>query len=97
MNSVPQRWPLLLHDQARLEYGRLLWKRPDTRARLMRHWTDPRHPYADRFQEKYRAYVERLLCSTEAEDDAIDEELRQEGLSLRVVVREIPPVFGSFY
>ena len=86
-----------MHDQSRLEYGRLLWKRPAARARLEKHWTDPRHPYAERFQTKYRPYVERLLTSTEAEDDALDEEFRKEGLSLRVVVREIPPVFGGFY
>jgi hypothetical protein len=97
MNPVSQRWPLLLHDQARLEYGRLLWKRPATRDRLMRHWTDSRHPYAERFQEKYRSHVERVLSSSETEDDALDEEFRQVGLSLRVVVREIPPVFGGFY
>ena len=97
MNSTPQRWPLLPHDQVRLEYGRLLWKRASARERLLRHWADPRHPYAERFAEQYRPQVERLLSSTENQDSALDEEFRKEGLSLRVVVREIPPVFGSFY
>ena len=28
-------------DLGRLEYGRLLWAKPSTRARLLRHWTSP--------------------------------------------------------
>lgn len=97
--NVPkqQRWPLLLHDQARLEYGRLLWKRPSAKMRLLRHWADERHPYAQRFAEIYRPWVEKVLEAKEESDDMLDEELSRHGLSLRVVVREIPPVFGSFY
>ncbi len=95
--SKHQRWPLLLHDQARLEYGRLLWGRPSAKARLLRHWADERHPYAQRFAETYRPWVEKVLEAKEQADDALDEELSRHGLSLRVVVREIPPVFGSFY
>ncbi len=97
--DVPQhqRWPLLLHDQARLEYGRLLWKRPSARSRLLSHWSDARHPYAERFAKTYRPWVEKVLEAKQEADDALDEELSREGLSLRVVVREIPPVFGSFY
>ncbi|MEO7318389.1 MAG: hypothetical protein ABIZ56_05320 [Chthoniobacteraceae bacterium] len=91
------RWPLLIHDQARLEYSRLLWKRPGSRERLLRHWTDPRHPYAERFTTEHREWVERLLTASPESDDALDAELRREGRSLRAVVREIPPVFGSFY
>ncbi len=90
------RWPLLCHDQARLEYTRLLWKRPHCRARLLRHWADPRHPAAHRF-ERFRPVVERVLAAPPEDDDALDAALRQEELSLRVVVREIPAVFGSFY
>ena len=97
IDTHPPRWPLLLHDQARLEYGRLLWKRPSARTRLLHHWTDPRHPYAERFAREYRALVERVLTGTAEEDDALDAELRKQGQSLRSVVREIPPVFGSFY
>ena len=96
-DTHPPRWPLLPHDQARLEYGRLLWKRPGSRARLLRHWTDPRHPYAARFSREYRALVERVLMAGAGEDDSLDAELRKQGQSLRSVVREIPPVFGSFY
>jgi hypothetical protein len=91
------RWPLLMHDQARLEYTRLLWKRPTARARLLRHWTDARHPYAPRFQSEHRAVVERVLAGCPEDDDTLDAELRASGRSLRTVVREIPPVFGSFY
>jgi hypothetical protein len=93
----PTRWPLLMHDQARLEYTRLLWRRPGARARLLRHWTDSRHPYAPRFQQEHRPSVERLLSASEQDDDQLDAEFRAEGRSLRTVVREIPPVFGSFY
>ena len=84
-------------DEARLEYGRLLWRNAAARARLLRHWTDPRHPYAERFQETFRPWIERVLSSTEDEDNRLDSELRDAGLSLRVVVKEIPPVFGSFF
>ena len=91
------RWPLLMHDQARLEYARLLWHRPEVRSRLLRHWTDARHPYASRFQQEHRPNVERLLSACESDDDRLDAEFRAEGRSLRTVVREIPPVFGSFY
>jgi hypothetical protein len=87
----------MLHDLARLQYGRLLWKRPASRERLLRHWTDPRHPYAPRFAEKWRPSVEEVLQANPNEDLALDARLKQRGLSLRVVVREIPPVFGSFF
>ncbi len=74
-----------------------MWKHPRLRERLLRHWTDPRHPYSHRFQEKYREVVEMVLSRPPSDDDALDAELRERDLSLRVVVREIPPVFGSFY
>jgi hypothetical protein len=64
---------------------------------LLSHWTDPRHPYAGRFENDFRNLIERVLLATADDDDALDLELRAEGKSLRVVVREIPPVFGSFY
>lgn len=80
-------------DIARLEYGRLLWKCPPARGRLLDHWMNPDHPYAERFVSK-RPLVERVLEST-LPDEELDEQLRSEGHSLRAVVREIPPVFGS--
>jgi hypothetical protein len=92
-----QRWPLLEHDQARLEYGRLLWKRPSARARLLKHWEDPRHPYAERFTGPIRKLALMVLESSPAQDDELDAFFRTQGQSLRTVVREIPPVFGSFY
>ena len=80
-------------DIARLEYGRLLWRSDSTRARLLDHWLNPDHPYSDRFCSA-RAIVERVLESTSG-DEELDAQLRSEGHSLRAVVREIPPVFGS--
>jgi hypothetical protein len=80
-------------DMARLEYGRLLWRNPRLRARLLAHWTSPDHPGAQRFGER-RALVEHVLSFT-GSDAALDTDLRASGHSLRAVVREIPPVFGS--
>ena len=87
---------LLLHDLARLEYGRLLWRNPRIRRKLAQHWSDERHPHHERFA-RFRKEVGALLASDPGEDDMLDKELRIRGLSLRILVREIPPVFGSFY
>ena len=83
-------------DLARLEYGRLLWRKPEGRRSLLAHWTDPRHPYRERFSER-RALIERVLDADGADDARLDAELVREGLSLRALMREIPPVFGSFW
>lgn len=93
-NYDPYRRP---EDHARLEYGRLLWKIPRIRQRLLNHWLDPRHPYHERFSRKWRPFVERVLEEDPSRDHELDHTLRSEGLSLRVVTREIPPVIGSFY
>jgi len=82
-------------DIARLEYGRMMWRRPAMRARLLAHWTDPRHPYRERFIER-RALIEGVLDSGE-DDDAIQRVLLASGTSLRCVAREVPPVFGAFW
>ena len=87
---------ILYQDYAKLQYGRMLWKYPDMRDRLLKHWTDSRHPHVERFAE-WRREVEKLLESPKDSDDRLDEELRKRGLSLRVVVREIPSVFGDFF
>ena len=83
-------------EYAKLEYGRLLWRVPAWRERLLRHWTDPRHPHAGRFAE-HEADVRHILESPPGTDDVLDAELRRRNLSLRVVVKEIPSVFGSFF
>lgn len=88
---------LLYQDEARLEYGRLLWRTPRVRERLLRHWQDERHPWSQRFMEKWKPWVEKVLSASATDDEQLDSTLRQEGLSLRVIVKEIPPVFGSFY
>jgi hypothetical protein len=80
-------------DLGRLEYGRLLWANPAARARLLCHWTSPRHPHHARFTAN-RRLVESILDP--ATDDAeLDRALRARGHSLRSAAREIPPVFGS--
>lgn len=85
------------HDLARLYCGRLLWRKERTRERLLRHWTDARHPYRDWFLEKWRPVVEEVLEADPAHDFELDARLKARGLSLRVVVREIPPVIGNFF
>lgn len=87
-----------IHHQeyAKLEYGRILWRVPEYRERLLRHWRDPRHPHAERFAE-HEVEVTKLLATPKGSDEAVDAELQKRGLSLRVVVKEIPSVFGSFF
>ena len=81
-------------DVARFQYGRLLWRQPAMRARLLAHWLDERHPYRDRFLEQ-QALIVGVLGSDERPAD-IDQQLRRQGTSLCSVVREILPVFGRF-
>ena len=84
---------------ARLEYGRMLWRKPAMRERLMNHWTDPRHPWSDRFQSTYESLVREAIEKSQDEisDTELDRSLRERGYSLRAVAREIPPVFGAFW
>ena len=90
VNGIP------LDEYAKLEYGRMLWRVPEFRQRLLRHWRDPRHPHAERFAE-HEAEVRRILESPKGSDQSLDAELRDRNLSLRVIVKEIPSVFGSFF
>ena len=85
-----------LEEYAKLEYGRLLWRVPAYRARLLRHWHDARHPHAERFAA-HEAEVARVLQSPKDADATLDADLRQRNSSLRAVVKEIPSVFGSFF
>lgn len=82
--------------KARLEYGRLLWKKERNRARLLHHWLDPRHHWANRFQE-HQSDVDELLSRDSKDDEQYEKYLHEKGLSIRVVAKEIPPVIGSFY
>ncbi len=87
---------IYFREYAKLEYGRLLWKTPEYRARLLRHWKDPRHPHAERFT-RYETEVSHILQSPKGSDEQLDSELQKRNLSLRMVVKEIPSVFGSFF
>lgn len=88
---------LLYQDESRLEYGRRFWRDSVKRERLLRHWLDERHPYSDRLREHWLPLVDRVLRSQPGEDDTLDAALQAEGFSLRAVVKEIPPVFGTFF
>ena len=85
-----------VQEYAKLEYGRLLWRVPACRERLLRHWKDPRHPHAERFA-RHEAEVAGILESPKGSDAQLDAELRKRNSSLRAVVKEIPSVFGGFY
>ncbi|MBI2193310.1 MAG: hypothetical protein HYU36_15145 [Planctomycetes bacterium] len=82
-------------DLARLEYGRMLWRNVRVRAMLIEHWSDPRHPYRERFLAN-RRLIEHVL-EYRGEEAILEHELRGLGTSLRAMMREIPPVFGSFW
>jgi hypothetical protein len=82
-------------DIARFEYGRRMWRLPDMRVRLLKHWLDERHPYRERFLRQ-RLLLERVLNSLEPEEE-LNRQLLGQGTSLRCMAREIPPVFGSFF
>ena len=72
-------------DIARFEYGRLLWKNPEARRRLLAHWESPDHPHAERFQEYkslFREILESPLCVAD-----LDAALRLFHLNLRVAAR----------
>ncbi|MBM4013070.1 MAG: hypothetical protein ACKO4Z_00125 [Planctomycetota bacterium] len=88
---------LLYQDESRLEYGRRFWRDPVKRERLLRHWLDERHPYSVRLRSRWLPLVDRVLRSEPDHDDSLDAALQSEGSSLRAVVKEIPPVFGSFF
>jgi hypothetical protein len=83
-------------DLARLEYGHILWRNPRYREELIGHWTDSCHPHREHFLWN-RALVERLLASRPEDDSIFESELIQSDTSLRAALREIPPVFGSFW
>ena len=72
-----------------------MWRLAEMRARLIAHWTDPRHPYRDRYLEQ-RLQIEEVLSSDDSPEE-LDQRLRSRGTSLRCIAREIPPVFGSFF
>ena len=82
-------------DIGRFQYGRMMWRLPDMRERLLRHWTDDRHPYKERFLRQ-RELIEEVLSLTESEGE-LDRRLRARETTLRCIAREIPPVFGSFF
>lgn len=88
---------LLYHDESRLEYGRRFWRDQAKRDHLLRHWLDERHPYSERFRDHWLPLVDRVLRAEPDDDDSLDAALQSEGVSLRVVVKEIPPIFGGFF
>ncbi len=87
------------HAAARLPLGSLhgLHGHPHKREPLLRHGLDERHPYSARLRDHWLPLVDRVLRSEPDHDDSLDAALQSEGSSLRAVVKDIPPVFGSFF
>ncbi|MCS7062610.1 MAG: hypothetical protein NZM04_00935 [Methylacidiphilales bacterium] len=84
-----------LDDIARLRSARILWKNPTWRARLTAHWTDPRHPYRERFLAQKQ--IIEFALSSPLPEPLLDTQLRTLGHTLRTIRREIPPIFGHFF
>jgi len=82
-------------DIAKLEYGRILWRSPRGRRALLSHWTRTDHPHSQRFAQ-HRCLIEEILDSRISDTD-LDASLRGRSYSLRMAVREIPSIFGSFF
>jgi hypothetical protein len=50
-----------LEEYSKLECGRILWRVPAYRERLLNHWHDPPHPHAERFIEQEAEVRQRGL------------------------------------
>ena len=54
-------------DISRFEYGRLLWKNPSVRQRMLAHWSDSKHSYHHSFLENQETIEEVLGSQSSAE------------------------------
>jgi len=81
-----------LDDDARLEYGRLLWRNPEGRRRLLYVWEHPDHPHRETFARQREMIVRLLECP-----DPIQYVKAFPQWSLRTMTREIPPIIGSLW
>ena len=83
-----------LEEAARLQYSRILWRNPQTRARLLYVWEHAQHPDHERFNE-HRTLGERFLeCADPSEyvqAVACDE------WSLQTLTREIPVMIWTLW
>jgi hypothetical protein len=70
-------------EYAKLEYGRMVWRVPAFRERLLRHWTDPRHPHAERFAQ-HETDVRHILESPKNSDAELEPACRRQRNSVRV-------------
>ena len=78
---------------ARLEYGRLLWKKEQGREKLLANWTHTQHPHREHFI-KQRNILENLLNS-QKDYQVLDADLRRQSSSLRAAMRDIPSYFPT--
>ena len=82
-------------DATRLHCSRVFWRSLKSRDMMLAHWNHPEHPSRDRWKN-YSAVIEEVL-SFVGDDSELDKSLRERKLSLRVVIREIPPIIGSIW
>lgn len=76
------------------DVGRMLWKSPPLKQRLLVHCMHVDHPHAQRFRSR-TSLVERILESI-CSDKVLDIALRDEVDCLLFVMREVPPVFWKY-
>jgi hypothetical protein len=81
-----------LEDKARLQYGRLLWRSPKFRRRLLFVWEHPEHPHRERFEAQRELIVGLLECP---DPEAYVKQFPD--WSLRTMTREIPSVIWSLW
>jgi hypothetical protein len=81
-----------IEDDARLEYGRLIWNNRRGRQRLLYVWEHPDHPHREIFAEQREMVVGLLECANPVE--------YIKGFpdwSLRTMTRQIPAVIWSLW
>jgi len=82
-------------DETRLQFAREMWKKPETRRRLLYVWEHPNHPHREHFEEN-RSLIEGLLECTEPQQ-YVDTVAGADKWSLRTLTREIPSVIWALW
>lgn len=80
-------------DIARFEYGRLLWRNPSARKRLLAHWSNSEHPHEQRFLAN--PILIEAVFGLESRELATDERFKKTETQPPGRCEKIPPVFGS--
>lgn len=81
-----------LDDDTRLQYGRLIWRNPVGRRRLLYVWEHADHPHRETFAAQREMVLGLLECA-----DPFEYLKGFPGWSLRTMTREIPAVIWSLW